>query len=850
MEYVGGSLVAALMFAVWLLATAVRRLPLPRTLLDGPISLVLLAAVASVVFGAYPRLASEQLFFLVGLVLLYYLLLDLLPVRQPNLGFVLRGSVFGMGALFGAASVLGVLDWYLGLGIWWAGPGWIEVGGLADLWPPQTPRVGLGNIVWPTVHAGALVFVFGLSLPQVFAATGRQRSLWAGYAALVGAGLFFTYARGAWVAAAVVAALVVIAAGRLRRVDVDGDSPPTVDAAVVITGSSLSGAPAAARRRFHLVSTPTPVIAMLLVGGTIAATVLLVTGRGVSSDELRLELARIALAIFAERPIFGGGVGIFPYLMLSHWIPSDAVSRPREHAHNAYLNQMAEQGVLGVLASGVLVGTTLYLFYLTLRRPGDPAERTRALSPFAGLAAFAVHGLVDSPLTQAGLAIAAVYALALAVDTLRTSGGIDAVATVSIRLWNGRWPQPVRSAPRLARLSARWSLLGLLAAALASQLWYQPAASAQSASVTAAGAEQHEVAVRHLEQAVRLDPSFGLYREQLGTAYLWLAASDGRRQWLALARQELTRALAFNPRNAMTHALLGIVSRSLDERERAIAELRRAVELAPNEASFQVALGETLWLANREAGLTAYARALVLQPDHLASEYWQRLRPEERAEVYQTTLALASAALPEARALRIQGQLALAAGDLDRAGAAFAKLQSRYWLGRLARARGELGQARAHFTAELAAAPNAVGYLERGVAALELGEFDAAEQDLLRAAFAATDNVFLSSATTPVYYQLGRLKEARGDLRQAIELYQRGLPRAGRLLGYEPNVWRRPALPLGEPPQLAAYDLVRSTPTWRAPYLTLAAAYERAGRADLAIQLRTALANSEALLRP
>jgi TolB-like protein/Flp pilus assembly protein TadD len=170
-----------------------------------------------------------------------------------------------------------------------------------------------------------------------------------------------------------------------------------------------------------------------------------------------------------------------------------------------------------------------------------------------------------------------------------------------------------------------------------------------------------EDALRAMEQAMRLNPRHppiyllqlgwayqltGRYAEAIGTlkeassrdpnlvgAYLELAASY-RMQWVAQqspAGQMLEpalavaqRALALNDSWHASHIFLGYIYLYQQQYERALAEMERAVALAPDDALTYAALAEVLSCVGRpEEALEAAAHALRLHPvvadEHLDS---------------------------------------------------------------------------------------------------------------------------------------------------------------------------------------------------------------------------------------
>jgi hypothetical protein len=110
----------------------------------------------------------------------------------------------------------------------------------------------------------------------------------------------------------------------------------------------------------------------------------------------RRNLWRIAGTLFAERPVTGWGADTFRLRYARHLGEGDW--DPRSHANNAYLEMLATAGILGLAGwLGVLV--TLAIAAVTRRARPDAADGGTAalrIGIAAGIAAFALHGLLDS----------------------------------------------------------------------------------------------------------------------------------------------------------------------------------------------------------------------------------------------------------------------------------------------------------------------------------------------------------------------------------------------------------------------------------------------------------------------
>ncbi len=97
------------------------------------------------------------------------------------------------------------------------------------------------------------------------------------------------------------------------------------------------------------------------------------------------------------------------------------------------------------------------------------------------------------------------------------------------------------------------------------------------------------------QSAIGRDPNFAMAYAGMASAHLALSDSDGFAAHLPLAKHMAEQALEHDPNLAEAHAALGGVAFRLDwNPARSEAELRRAVDLEPHNASYHAWLAKTL----------------------------------------------------------------------------------------------------------------------------------------------------------------------------------------------------------------------------------------------------------------
>jgi len=127
-------------------------------------------------------------------------------------------------------------------------------------------------------------------------------------------------------------------------------------------------------------------------------------------------------------------------------------------------------------------------------------------------------------------------------------------------------------------------------------------------------AQGYAEARREAERVLALDPGNADAHVVLGNVADWY-------DWdFEGAREHFLRALARKPNSAVAHASLGLILVRFGQRERALAEVRRAVEIDPLSPGMHNRLGAACIYARRnEEGVAALRSALALAPEATTS---------------------------------------------------------------------------------------------------------------------------------------------------------------------------------------------------------------------------------------
>lgn len=252
-----------------------------------------------------------------------------------------------------------------------------------------------GTLQQPNPYAGYLGYLMPVALSLAIGAlagwwTSRKTtSLLIGLLALAVAlallaGIGMSWSRGAWLSAAT-AILVVIAFRSRRAMLILG----SILLALFIIGLLLGPAslPASISARITDLSS-------YVIGPDPAATE--ITDQNFSVLE-RLAHWQAGIRMFNGAPWLGIGIGnygvVYPSFALPHWYD------PLGHAHNLYINFLAETGILGTVAFLAFWASVTMLAYRTARNP-DPFVRSLALGLLGTVAYLTMHNLFDNLFVQ------------------------------------------------------------------------------------------------------------------------------------------------------------------------------------------------------------------------------------------------------------------------------------------------------------------------------------------------------------------------------------------------------------------------------------------------------------------
>jgi tetratricopeptide (TPR) repeat protein len=123
-------------------------------------------------------------------------------------------------------------------------------------------------------------------------------------------------------------------------------------------------------------------------------------------------------------------------------------------------------------------------------------------------------------------------------------------------------------------------------------------------------------AVELLEQALKLDPRFALAHAALGEAYWSWYGQSMRTEWTMKALSALTEALRLDPNQAEVRRTVAIIYKGTGRSQEALEELRLALKSEPENDEIHRRLGEVLFeLGRKDEAIACFETAIRLRPN-------------------------------------------------------------------------------------------------------------------------------------------------------------------------------------------------------------------------------------------
>jgi O-antigen ligase len=560
------AILAGVVYFVW--RGKVSRAYLVRTGLEWTYGLTLLALFGAWILSADPRQGLFRIVWLLGYIVLFYILADALEVGLDS-----DGAIAGLLAASGIVLMMAALETSVVYSEWWKAVGTLQI------MPPYPYR-----LISLARHSNAMMGLANLCAPLVLILFLRRRGLaqlflafWLVFYVAV---LPFTSSWGGWMgAAAWVTALAFFWLWQQRYTKTWQSSSLKKKMLVIVTGLGV------------LIS-----LGIVLYMLSTASKQPYLHGAGIMTS--RGEIWKNALQIWLANPAFGVGPGQFGfgYLRAVDGIPPGLWIL---HAHSFPVQILAEFGVAGGIALlALIIGNIRWLW-----KRFDMVDETRqwiAIAVLAGLTAWAVQMMVDD---QTGVAVVMVSLILLLACFVN-------IPDAALK----RWPQVSNNFIVLPAM--------MLAVATGWGLWaYAPLDKGYAAL--------HSVdcmtAAPLFTESMERDPNMSFNATQAGFAWAVCGVQESDEAFLVNAHQAFERSAQIEPDVSLVWANMAVVDWQTGRyHDKAIPNMQHAVALSPDEASFLLNLGWFYEQENQpEQAVSAYVKSLEQQPDWAEHPFWQ-----------------------------------------------------------------------------------------------------------------------------------------------------------------------------------------------------------------------------------
>lgn len=696
---VANQLALGLLFGGWLLWKLRKGQGPVRTSLDWVIAAWLALTLLTTLFSLDQRMSWEMVAYVGAHVLWYYIALDLF--RREGL---LNDTVAAVVIVGTAIAVLGVVEF-------------IGIGYILRLQSPSSYRVQ-SILLNPNVLGAFLCLTFGFTLYHLSNVESRAAGRgWTGALTIIFAVILLTRSRGAWFNLAV---MVSSMAGiGLMQIEIER-----------------------VRQRRRLLW-----VGFVIIGITLL--LLVVLNNRPFTNRVRVATWQAALQMVADRPLQGGGPGMYGRLFLAYRDPQE-LPELHAHAHNIVLLTMAEMGIATVplLTIGALLWSREVWHRLRHSSPGsDRWQRTVALATLAG---FLAHSQLDSFFHYPMFA----FLIMPLVARLNAHN---------------------RNVHR-SRLELLFHALTLGVAAVI-VIQTTPAYALYHRARIASERNDWEQTGEYLSRAVATDPSFLFYQRQLAIAR-GLSALEHRP-----VREEdyygFTDVFKFSDDFAPDRSCLACLEFLTGDLSTAITEMERAQHLDPRNTLYTFNLGmyyEAAGQVNRAKEL--YEKVVTKDPSLLASNFWSDTT--ERKAMLPSLIQHALLILPEDNYAG-RGDILANAGEWE-AAKKYYDLQIQTdnpvsgWIGmaRLALANNDVVASLEHIERALALEPeNKLALLVRARAHLADGNATTAADDL--------EAIYALGTSPEALFYWGETARMQGDWATAKRRYLEAIGKSMRM---------------------------------------------------------------------
>ena len=533
-----------------------------------------------------------------------------------------------------------------------------------------------------------------------------------------------------------------------------------------------------------------------------------------------------SLSLFTLRPLIGYGPDLFrpTYLLKSPSTEADKLPHEVAHAHNFFVHQGVELGLLGLLASSGLFLVVFLLGIYQLMQPGKlpfPWQKLVLIGLLAALGGRFVEQMVGVARVSDLTIFWVLVAVFVALPAIRQAPEAATEPASQFRREPGLSRPQSRLLPKLSpyywTFFWRWGAVVVLVAGIGALTWLKSINYVRAAVIVDSAAAQFrngesQAALSSLDRAIDMAPDVTTYYGHKTTVLLGRSESSRPKEELecprprnalsleaCLVQQALEsslewvnqRPLQFRSRLALADASLrlAVLNEDSDLSVESIPLYREVAEMVPNSWAIWNRVAEVYIASNQpKAALLILDKSLQITEEHensrdawlLQAEAYRTLGEHEKAvEAAEKFVArLPASSLPHHSLARIYfetGRYQDALTELDVAirlsppenpypEAYSLRGMVYHQLGRYQTAIRDLDQA---------ITQGMEGPLlrnDRGLAYARLGQFSRAEEDFSQAIRLDPQLALSYNNRGFANRELGRLEEAIQDLNKAIQL--------------------------------------------------------------------------------
>jgi len=319
-------------------------------------------------------------------------------------------------------------------------------------------------------------------------------------------------------------------------------------------------------------------------------------------SNLRLELWRDAAAMAGNFPVFGAGFGSFETVNKG-FATAATGGLVVDHAHNDYLELLAEGGFIGLALAAWFVGAVLWRVFGILSRRVEMYSVCLALGSVAGMAAMMMHGFFDFNLHIGANGLYFFFLAALAVTAANTRLRKNLNKTYLREFEN---PTLMKTSAALA-VALLVSAISFNAGIISADASFSPAEGTRLGRNASPG--ELDLVERCARRAGRLDPLESRYPYARANAAILLGETER-------ALMNYRKALRLDPLNGEYLQRVGLVFSAQGDRERAGSLLRAGIAADGRNPLLHRQYAEWLFSQGQgDRGREHLARAISLEPE-------------------------------------------------------------------------------------------------------------------------------------------------------------------------------------------------------------------------------------------